>query len=89
MTAKFLIPLALFALTLGLTNCSKEKEPKSKDCDTKPAACNDTIPNEACAAYFERWFYNKDTKQCEQIGYSGCSFKGLATKEECEACKCE
>jgi hypothetical protein len=47
-----------------------------------------SIFNEACQAYFQTWFYNKNTNSCEQIGYSGCSSKGFPTKEECEACKC-
>ena len=70
-------------LLFNITSCNK-------DCDTeqKPG-CSDAVPtNEACLAYFERWFYNKNTNSCEKIGYSGCSQKGLATLQECEECKC-
>ncbi len=52
------------------------------------AACNETPPvGEFCLAYFERWFYNKNTKRCNKIGYSGCSQRGFATQVECENCK--
>ena len=52
------------------------------------ATCNDTPPvGEFCLAYFERWFYNKNTKKCDKIGYSGCSQRGFTTQAECENCK--
>lgn len=61
-----------------------------KNCDNKPALCSERPPNnEACAAFFERWFYNAGTNQCELIGYSGCSAYGFATEAECQACLCD
>lgn len=52
------------------------------------ATCNETPPvGEDCLAYFERWFYNKNTKKCDKIGYSGCSQRGFSTQAECEKCK--
>ena len=81
MKRKLLIPTLLLGLTICLTNCSK-------DCEPKIATCSETPPtNEICAAYFNRWFYNKGKNKCEQIGYSGCSQKGFATQQECEECK--
>jgi hypothetical protein len=78
----YLIPATLILLTLGLTNCSK-------DCEPTNATCSETPPtNEACLAYFERWFFSKEKNNCEKIGYSGCSPKGFATQQECEECKC-
>lgn len=63
---------------------------KKKDCDLKITQCSETPPtNEACQAAFNRWFFNEDANACELIGYSGCSQKGFATQEECEACKCK
>jgi hypothetical protein len=60
-----------------------------KDCETKNATCEETVPvNEACLAFFTRWFYDEASNKCEQIGYSGCSQKGFATKKECETCLC-
>ena len=61
-----------------------------KDCsNSEQAKCLETPPtDEACLAYFQTWFYNKNTNSCEQKSYSGCSPKGFPTKEECEACKC-
>ena len=62
----------------------------SKDCNDKSATCSETAPtNEACQAYFERWFYSKSSNKCELVQYSGCSSKGFATQQECEACKCD
>jgi hypothetical protein len=71
------------AIALSLASCDK-------DCNnSEQAKCLETPPtDEACLAYFQTWFYNKNTNSCEQIGYSGCSPKGFPTKEECEACKC-
>ena len=42
--------------------------------------------NELCLAYFERWFYDKESQSCEKVAYSGCSEKGFETKAECEDC---
>ncbi|MGB0934060.1 MAG: BPTI/Kunitz domain-containing protein [Lishizhenia sp.] len=60
-----------------------------KDVCTVPSACTD-LPNQTgvCLAYFESWFYNESTNQCEKIGYSGCNANGFETKEECELCAC-
>lgn len=70
-------------LIFGLNSCKK-------DCKPVTQACTETVPtNEACQAYFTRWFFNKDKNKCDQIGYSGCSQKGFATQQECEACKCD
>ncbi|RQO32175.1 hypothetical protein DBR32_00745 [Taibaiella sp. KBW10] len=73
----------LAVLLIGLSSCSKK-------CKTAGGACNDTVPtNEACLAYFQRWFYNPQTNTCELKAYSGCSAKGFATEAECNTCKCK
>lgn len=83
MKFKILIPTMLLTLMFGLTNCSKS-------CESEIAACSETEPtDELCEAYFQRWFYDKEENKCEKIGYSGCSQKGFATEEECEACDCK
>lgn len=76
--------LAVLAVALiGFSSCSKK-------CDTASGPCSDTVPsNEACQAYFTRWFYNAQTNTCELKGYSGCSQKGFATEADCNACKCK
>ena len=38
----------------------------NQDCQLKPEAGQ-------CAAYFERYFYNQDTKQCEKFIWGGCA----------------
>lgn len=61
----------------------------SKDCENSDPTCTEVPPtNEACAAYFTRWFYNESKNTCEQLSYSGCSAWGFSTKQECEACEC-
>jgi hypothetical protein len=78
---KFLVYL-IFAF-LMLTACSKACQ------NNEPAPCSETVPqNEACQAYFQRWFYNKSKNSCELEAYSGCTQAGFASKEECEACLC-
>lgn len=76
--------ITIFAVALlGFSSCSKH-------CSNQGGPCNDTVPtNEACAAYFQRWFYNAQTNSCELKAYSGCSQKGFATEEECNKCKCK
>lgn len=82
MRLNFLFLVILFLLAVGLSNCST-------DCEPKFAACSETPPtNEACQAAFNRWFFIADENRCEQIAYSGCSQKGFASQQECEACKC-
>lgn len=79
------ISLIFLLLATTIMSCTKETAP----CETANVVCRDTVPtNQLCQAYFVRWFYNKDLKSCTQVGYSGCSSEGFATKEECEACKC-
>ncbi len=75
--------LLSFLLLLGLNSCNKE-------CMTiENEGCKDTVPtDEVCQAAFERWFYDSEVNSCKLVGYSGCSLKGFATKEECEECKC-
>ena len=79
-TALFLLFFALIT-AIGCT----------EDCtDETPATCQDVPPtDEACLAYFQRWFYNAESNACDSIGYSGCSQYGFATRVECEACQCD
>lgn len=80
MKNKILIPTVLLALSIT-SACSK-------DCEPKFSTCSETPPTEElCQAAFERWFFNEETNECEKIGYSGCSQKGFASKQDCEECK--
>lgn len=82
MRSKFLLT-TLVLVGLLSTTCNK-------NCDNKPAPCTERPPNdEACAAAFQRWFYNAGTNQCELIAYSGCEAYGFATEAECQACLCD
>jgi hypothetical protein len=56
--------------------------------NNQKAHCDDQVPNEACQAAFQRWFYNAATNQCQQISYSGCGAYGFDTKSDCEKCQC-
>jgi hypothetical protein len=78
---KFSLPIFFLVLFFGA--CVKEQK------ENKPEKCFETVPkDEACMAYFNRWFYNPQTNQCQEIGYSGCSSKGFSSQKECEQCKC-
>ena len=58
-------------------------------CDNQVAACQDSpVVNGGCQAYFETWFFNENTNDCAEFGYSGCSAKGFETLEECQECQC-
>jgi len=79
---KFILLIASIAF-FTTTSCKK-------DCDNTIPICSETAPtNELCTAYFTRWFYDKKSNSCKEIGYSGCSQKGFSTKQECEECKCK
>lgn len=74
--------LSLLIIICALSACKE-------DCDLS-TTCQEVPPtNEVCLAAFQSWFYDADTKSCEEIGYSGCSRKGFATKAECESCGCD
>ena len=61
----------------------------SNHCPEAVPACSHSAPtNELCLAYFQSWFFNESTNQCQKIGYSGCGQYGFATQAECEACRC-
>jgi hypothetical protein len=79
--------LLLLAIIIFSVACKKDLK---TDCAPVSPVCNDTVPTgEFCQAFFTRWFYDKESKSCKQVGYSGCSQKGFATQTECEACKCK
>ena len=82
MKSNIIVILIGLFISLSLSNCKKECEPKATTCSEAPPT------NELCLAYFSRWFYNSNTNKCELIGYSGCSQKGFETEQECEACLC-
>ena len=75
----------LFVITLlSFTSCKKD------NCGTSSTVCQEAPPtDEACLAFFTRWFYDSNSDTCEEIGYSGCEQYGFASKEECDACKCD
>ena len=82
MQTKISITAIILLITLSLSSCKK-------DCDPKIATCSETVPTgELCQAAFNRWFFNKAKNKCEQIAYSGCLQKGFATEQDCNACKC-
>ncbi|HCA83735.1 MAG TPA: hypothetical protein DEP18_08100 [Flavobacteriales bacterium] len=61
-----------------------------KDCSSDNPTCKDAPPEgQACQAAFQRWFYNKKSDRCEEIGYNGCDALGFSTREDCEQCKCK
>ncbi len=75
--------ILILLVGFGAIGCSRE-------CGVEDPVCLDTPPgDEACAAYFTRWFYSIASNSCTEIGYSGCSERGFATKAECEACDCK
>lgn len=77
--------IIVFLIFLGTAlACNKT----SKCTVSNNTACQDTIPQEACTAQFNRWFYNATTKTCSLISYSGCSAYGFATQIACDSCAC-
>jgi hypothetical protein len=77
--------MIIIALAIVAFSCDKTCKTASTD-----ARCKETVPtNEMCQAYFQRWFFNAATNECELKAYSGCSEKGFATRGECETCGCK
>ena len=85
MKLKFIL-LSILFLTLSIS-CKNDDD---NNCESDNSTCYETAPtNEACLAFFTRWFYNKESNSCQQISYSGCSEKGFETKQACDACLCD
>jgi hypothetical protein len=86
------IGLGTLVLILSVISCKTDEDnqdPSNNDCEDIIKICEQTPPtNEDCHAFFQRWFFDKTTKACSEISYSGCTQTGFATKQECEACKC-
>lgn len=72
----------LILLTLVIfTSCTKTVE-VNKLCIQKPEAGN-------CRAYFERYYFNQETNQCDKFYWGGCAgsvpFKTISLcKKTCE-----
>lgn len=80
-TARKAIAFALL-LTPFIGSCSD-------DCSTEDPVCKETVPvDQACQAYFNRWFYDANQNQCTEISYSGCDAKGFESQAACEQCLC-
>ena len=64
---------------------------KKNDCEPELEKCHESPRKNGttCMARFTSWFFDKETNECYEASYSGCSQKGFKTKEECEACKCK
>lgn len=75
------LEVLLFFMGLILNSCCYCPSPQGTCAEQEPIG-------EACAAYFERWFYDEETNKCIKISYSGCTPKGFETQQACEACKC-
>lgn len=76
--------LVIIALASVAFSCDKTCKTASKD-----ARCKETVPSELCQAYFQTWFFNAATNECELKSYSGCGPKGFETQAECETCGCK
>lgn len=78
----YLFCLLGITFVLGMSSCNR-------NCNPSDAVCHDSPPlDEACQAAFNRWFFDKTQNSCQLVAYSGCSQKGFASQQECEACKC-
>lgn len=73
----------LFLISCTIWGCSKDTPLPQSPCDERPNS--NLLQN--CDAYFESWFYNKETKTCEKLGYSGCNSIGFDTESDCLQCK--
>lgn len=83
MKAFFFVFTLCVCMAMSFTQCTRDCEPKSETCKEVPPT------NELCMAAFQRWFFDANNNNCKQVSYSGCSAKGFATQQECEACKCK
>lgn len=77
--------MSVGALLLSSAACRRDHD-FHHSCHSSQPACMDTVPNEACQAVFQRWFFDQNTQTCRQVTYSGCSARGFATQAECVEC---
>ncbi|CAL1298906.1 unnamed protein product [Larinioides sclopetarius] len=49
--------------------------------------CVDDKDTGPCRAYFQNWYYNKETGKCEKFIYGGCNGNGnrYNSEEECKS----
>ena len=52
----------LIIIALAIVAFSCDKTCKITSTDTR---CKETVPNELCQAYFQTWFFNAATNECE------------------------
>merc|ERR1711962_513921 len=59
---------------LGNGNRFETKEQCENMCapDKDKPVCKKTKAEGACSGNFERWFFNRESGECEQFSYSGC-----------------
>jgi len=81
---QLIISTASILLIMLAMSCNKKS-----DCNNSKVCQEQPPKDEACLAFFQRWFYNNTTQKCELIAYSGCSDKGFKTEAECNQCDCK
>nr|ADZ39078.1 Kunitz type serine protease inhibitor 3 [Ancylostoma duodenale] len=78
--------LLLVLLCVAIAYCALEK----RMAYTAEEICNAPTyaPGPQCLAFFRRYTYNKEKKQCEQFIWGGCfaTLNNFATMEECKTC---
>merc|ERR1719259_1078911 len=79
---------------LGNGNRFQTKEACEDMCspDTNTPVCKKAKAEGACAGDFRRWYFNRDSGECEEFSFSGClgNNNRFMSKYECEhSCKHE
>lgn len=77
----------IFSGCQGNDNNFKSFEECQNECEKPVTVCEQPKSLGMCRAQITRWYYNKQTYQCEQFDYGGCggNSNNFETKQECEA----
>ncbi|RCN53001.1 Kunitz/Bovine pancreatic trypsin inhibitor domain protein [Ancylostoma caninum] len=76
--------LLLVLLCVAIAYCADKEEKKLTDAERCNAPTH--LEGPQCMAFFKRYTYNKEKKQCEEFVYGGCrpSPNNFETMEECK-----
>ncbi len=81
--------VALMASAFLFSSCKKDQASGPACAFDNNFTCAQTPPSKStCGSYYERYFYDSETRSCQLVRYSGCTVLGFASRASCDSCSC-